>query len=249
MSILLTPGVIASRRGWVDPLAGITFALRLQTHRGDGVPYGLYQDTACTIRATADGHSVAAWRDEISGSGLVAIQGTSTKRPTLRFSGGIPWLDFDGVDDALYVVGDWDETLSSSTGVQRQSFRPSTWDPVVAVGNAETGPFILLAPRHPEYPDVTAIIGNGHPGTHGVTRKNGSTSALSTTAGEWMAASVQGIQTPIPAGWNLVIGNMDVYGPGNSIMPSDIGVTSVIIQAGNVSVAAVDAYVQILNPS
>lgn len=86
-----------------DPLAGIPFPLRLQTHRGDGVPLGLYQDTACTIPATDDGHSVAAWRDELSDSGVVAVQSVSTKRPTLRFAVGKPVLQFDGVDDFLLI--------------------------------------------------------------------------------------------------------------------------------------------------
>lgn len=89
---------------WVDPLANIPFALRLQTHRGDGVPLGLYQDAACTVPATLAGQAVAAWRDELSGSGLIATQSVSTKRPILRFTAGVPWLEFDGVDDYLDVT-------------------------------------------------------------------------------------------------------------------------------------------------
>jgi hypothetical protein len=105
MSILLTPGVIAShRRGWIDPLAGFSFSLRLQTHRGDGVPVGLYKDAECAIPATADGDAIAAWRDELSDSGLVAVQSVSTKRPILKFVSGIPVLRFDGIDDFLLIA-------------------------------------------------------------------------------------------------------------------------------------------------
>lgn len=97
-------GIMRSSGGWTDPLAGIPFALRLQTHRGDNVPLGLYQDTTCTIPATADGHSVAAWRDELSGSGLIATQSNAMKQPTLRFVDGVPVLRFDGVDDELLAT-------------------------------------------------------------------------------------------------------------------------------------------------
>lgn len=67
-------------------------------------PLGLYLDTACTLPATADGDAIAAWRDESSGSGLVAVQSVSTKRPTLRFVSGVPVLAFDGVDDFLTIT-------------------------------------------------------------------------------------------------------------------------------------------------
>ncbi|MBX3740258.1 MAG: hypothetical protein KF712_04660 [Akkermansiaceae bacterium] len=88
-----------------DPLAGLDFSLRLQTHRGDGVPFGLYKDVACTIPAMEDGDSVAAWRDELSGSGLVLEQSIPAKRPTLQFVSGVPVLEFDGIDDFLIATG------------------------------------------------------------------------------------------------------------------------------------------------
>lgn len=95
--------VIAVEDGDADPLAGITTILRLQTHNGNGVPLGLYQDTACTVPAVDDGDPVAAWRDELGTSGLLAIQSVETKRPLLRFVDGFPILEFDGVDDYLVI--------------------------------------------------------------------------------------------------------------------------------------------------
>jgi hypothetical protein len=83
---------------------GIDVILRLQTHRGDGVPVGLYQDAACTIPATDDGDPVGGWKDELSNSGLVAVQSVSTKRPILKFVSGIPVLRFDGIDDFLIIA-------------------------------------------------------------------------------------------------------------------------------------------------
>jgi hypothetical protein len=113
-------GATSVRRGWVDPLAGLPFALRLQTHRGDGIPLGLYQDTACTIPATADGHPVAAWRDELSASGLVAIQSVTTKQPKLQFVSGKPVLRFDGIDDFLLIASV--PTISGVVGAVATAF-------------------------------------------------------------------------------------------------------------------------------
>lgn len=89
---------------WVDPLAAYTFALRLQTHRGDGVPVGLFQDAAGTVPATADGDPVGCWKDVLGAGLLSATQSVSTQRPTLRFRSGIPTLAFDGVDDFLQTT-------------------------------------------------------------------------------------------------------------------------------------------------
>lgn len=114
LGMRLSGAVPARSGGWVDPLAGIAFALRLQTHRGDGVPLGLYQDLDELVPATEDGDPVAVWRDELSGSGLAATQSVSTKRPTLRFTGGIPWLEFDGVDD--FLAGDLPGILNAPVG-------------------------------------------------------------------------------------------------------------------------------------
>ena len=99
-------GIIASA---LDPLAGIQVNLRFQTHRGDRIPVGLYQDVACTVPATTDGDPIAAWRDEFTGSGLVAIQNISSHRPKLRFEEGVPQVEFDGVDDVLILEDHFQE--------------------------------------------------------------------------------------------------------------------------------------------
>lgn len=102
------PTIIGGRRGissslgiLPDPLAALTFALRLQTHSGFGAtpnaPFGLYTDTACTTPATVAGDLVAAWRDELGTSGIVLTQATSLKRPTLQFVSSKPVLRFDGL--------------------------------------------------------------------------------------------------------------------------------------------------------
>lgn len=84
-----------------DPLIDFSFFARLQTHFGDNVPLGLYQDTACTIPATQDFDPVAAWRDELSGSNVVFSNSNPDQQPVLLFVGGVPVVAFDGVDDVL----------------------------------------------------------------------------------------------------------------------------------------------------
>lgn len=77
---------------------------------------GLYQDLACTIPAARWGDSVAAWRDELSDSGIVAIQSVTTKRPTLQFENGVPYLQFDGVDDFLSSSATFPDDLQFVAG-------------------------------------------------------------------------------------------------------------------------------------
>ncbi len=64
-----------------DPLAGIPFLFRLQTHTGDKVPLGIAVENAASD-----------WADNLSGSGLTA---TSASKPiSKRAVDGTPYLDF-----------------------------------------------------------------------------------------------------------------------------------------------------------
>lgn len=91
-----------------DPLAGITFTLRLQTHSGFGAtplaPLGLYQDAAKTIPATQDFDPVAAWEGVLMGVPVTAVQADEDKQPYLLFVDGVPTVVFDGVDDRMTVA-------------------------------------------------------------------------------------------------------------------------------------------------
>lgn len=84
-----------------NPLAGFGFALQLQTHRGNGIPIGLWQDVDGTIPATQDFDPVALWTDEVGGTLLSASQTDVSKQPFLLFIDDIPSVVFDGVDDCL----------------------------------------------------------------------------------------------------------------------------------------------------
>ncbi|WAC18937.1 hypothetical protein OVA24_17025 [Luteolibacter sp. SL250] len=210
-------------------------------------PLGLYKDTACTIPATHDGDAIAAWRDELSGSGLVAVQSITSRQPALRFTGGIPWLDFDGIDDLLHIPGIWSGSFSASVGGKRKSLRPGIWDPFIAAGPAAYGPFWLFSPRSPGDAYVTALVGGGV-GTAGTARKNGSTTLITTATDEWFVGSVQGMQQSFPSVWDLTIGNMDIFVPGDADLPGDVGITSVIIQPSDVPVTMVDLHTHTLLP-
>lgn len=97
----VTASAVTSNTIAVDPLAGLNFAVRLQTHNGNNVPLGLWQDVAMTIPATQDFDPVAAWSDELSTSGEVLPQEDTNKQFTLIYEGGVPTMGSDGVDDFL----------------------------------------------------------------------------------------------------------------------------------------------------
>lgn len=79
-----------------DPLAVLGVTLRLQTHKGDRVPLGMYQDAAATVPATAADHPIRVWRDEIGGTGVVATASSDAARPLLKFINGVPVVYFTG---------------------------------------------------------------------------------------------------------------------------------------------------------
>jgi hypothetical protein len=101
LGLTLTRPIIRHSDAVDDPLAGISFALRLQTHNGNNVPLGLYQDTACAVPATMDGDPIAAWKGTLMGSPVTFTQADSQQQPLLFFQAGVPVVLGDGVDDIL----------------------------------------------------------------------------------------------------------------------------------------------------
>lgn len=63
----------------------------------------LWQDTAGTVAVTTDGQAVARINDK-SGNAYHLTHGTAANRPLYKTSGGLHWLDFDGVDDFLSIA-------------------------------------------------------------------------------------------------------------------------------------------------
>jgi len=91
----------------------------------------LFQDSAGTTPVTASGQPVGKMLDK-SGNGNHATQATSSKRPTYTEGGGLSWLAFDGVDDAMEIQN----AAFSFTGDQ------SVW--VAAKHDTGTGTSIYL---------------------------------------------------------------------------------------------------------
>ena len=75
----------------------------------------LFQDSAGTTPVTASGQPVGKMLDK-SGNGNHATQATYSKRPTYTEGGGLSWLAFDGVDDAM-VTGAIDFTGTDKVGI------------------------------------------------------------------------------------------------------------------------------------
>lgn len=75
----------------------------------------LFQDDAGTVPVTAADQVVGRILDK-SGRGNHATQVTEASKPILRISGGLSWLEFDGVDDFM-VTGSVSFTTTSSVSV------------------------------------------------------------------------------------------------------------------------------------
>lgn len=60
----------------------------------------MFQDTAGTIPVTTAGQTVARINDK-SGRGNNLTQATAANRPAYQTSGGLHWLEFDGVNDQM----------------------------------------------------------------------------------------------------------------------------------------------------
>lgn len=109
-----------------DPLEGIPYILRLQTHRGDNIPLGI-NPLAGAPNSTWSG---------IVGSSSQPIE---TKRPETQFDGSTPYLGFDGVDDWM-SIGDFG-MRSYTYSVLLRSRSPNFngfWSPIDKSYNATT---------------------------------------------------------------------------------------------------------------
>lgn len=109
----------------------------------------LFQDDAGTVSVTADGDPVGMMRDK-SGNGHHALQTTAGSRPTYRASGGLAWLEFDGVDDFMVtnaVALSTTDKVSLFTGVRKLLDTPTGMFIESSVdGSANNGTFAMTAP-------------------------------------------------------------------------------------------------------
>lgn len=93
----------------------------------------MWQDAAKTTAVTSDGDPVGYIADK-SGNGFYFSTAVSTVRPTYKTSGGLHWLDFDGVDDGITgstsgnVAANWSDIATASTYEAVVGCRYDTFD-------------------------------------------------------------------------------------------------------------------------
>jgi hypothetical protein len=115
----------------------------------------LFEDSAGTTPVTAADQPVGRIEDK-SGNGNLILQATSTKRPYLRISGALWWLEFDGVDDFLRQTFTLNNPISRVSAAQLPGWTNNVrvWD-----GGAA---YALLYQFPSPSPTVTMLMsGNG----------------------------------------------------------------------------------------
>jgi len=90
----------------------------------------MYQDAAMTIPVTASGDPVGAMMD-LSGNGNHAIQSVSAYRPIYQTDGILHWLQFDGVDDALWFAIN-NRTNDMYVGIVHQNYGDTDYGLIAA---------------------------------------------------------------------------------------------------------------------
>lgn len=104
----------------------------------------LWQDSARTTPAAADGDPVGAW-DDASGNGRHVVQATAGSRPTLKLAiqNGRPVLRFDGVDDWLGFAAGFGGTAPFSTlVVYKKRVAGGDLIPVGSAGEGNPSPIV-----------------------------------------------------------------------------------------------------------
>lgn len=91
----------------------------------------MFQDRAGTIQVTADGQTVGKILDK-SGRGNHATAPSDAARPLYKTSGGLHWIQFDGVDDAL-ITASIDFSASNSTSVFHGDMKSGSAGPMFAI--------------------------------------------------------------------------------------------------------------------
>lgn len=107
----------------------------------------LFQDTAGLTPVTSDGDPVRRMEDK-SGNGNHAIAPSDAARPTYKTSGGLGWLEFNGVDNSMaapaidFTVSD---KITVFVGVHKASDAASGTLVELSDGTAQ-GRFAIFAP-------------------------------------------------------------------------------------------------------
>lgn len=118
----------------------------------------LWQDSNRTTPGVVDSPVGAV--DDLSGNGNHALQATDAKRPILRTSGGIWYLEFDGSDDGLQALYTMAQPMDRISALRQISWAS---DQLFGGGNANAGVLIqnVATPRFDLYSGSFAAGNNG----------------------------------------------------------------------------------------
>lgn len=109
---------------------------------GTPVPQGLVRRyMASELEPAAVGKAVPRLT-EMSGAGPALTQSVTAKQPTLRQAGGIRYLEFDGVDDALAAPGDIPGPVTFAVLARYRAATAPNW-PVLTLRTNLNGMFSL----------------------------------------------------------------------------------------------------------
>jgi hypothetical protein len=120
----------------------------------------MFQDSAGTTPVTADGQPVGLILDK-SGRGNHASQATAAARPLYKTSGGLHWLQFDGVNNKLETAIDF--TGTDKISIFSGTSRPNNIATIIAEfgGAVQNGSFYWVSGT--EAADPTQIAGINAP--------------------------------------------------------------------------------------
>lgn len=107
----LADGLLTALTGvnapFVDPLAGKSFPLRVESYQGfdpTASPQTLFQDTSCLVPAVNAGQNIQGVFDAWTNEAKQADQSNSMKAPKVVIVNGRPVMRFDGSDDWLLTT-------------------------------------------------------------------------------------------------------------------------------------------------
>jgi hypothetical protein len=175
----------------------------------------VWQDAAGTTPATA-GDPVGRIDDK-SGNGNHATQSTSTARPTLQTSGGLYYLDFDGVDDFMRSSSfpAIAQPISAALG-----FRASAIPKFIIDGH-DANQFSLITVNVGGVDKLRFVSGDGPPFLYVDYTYGGDTVARVLANGASSVIAIDGVETVGAASATAAVTAWTLGAAGTDVLPLD----------------------------